>query len=171
MISEVNRHHRNEITHRDNWLYLQNTRWKNASIIFLTLILSITSCATKQEATVKSPTPAAATAATPTATPEALDAEEFINEYVENPKASDKKYKGRKITVTGPVAIVKTKDELSITVGNLVNPVSLWCSFPETERPKVEKLQVGKPATVIGTVKGYERETYIQLTGCVLVDH
>jgi len=129
--------------------------------LFLTLTLLV-ACGTKQENSSKAPTPVA--------TPVALNAIEFIDNYAADPEGYDTLYSGRKIAVTGPVILVNTEGELSANLGELVAPFSLQCGFPESERPKVENLERGKTATFVGTVAHSEPDGYvlIELSNCVV---
>jgi hypothetical protein len=78
-----------------------------------------------------------------------------VKEYLDDPKATEKKYGGKEIVVEG--VIQKTTEDYPST--NLAlkgakdkdgKEIVLTCGFPVDEREKVEKLKIGEKVVIKG---------------------
>ena len=112
------------------------------------------------------------TSAPPPGPPMPVKADDLIKAYKANEIAADEKYRGKLLEVAGKVSdISDTLGSLQVDLGISTKDfemVTVKCSFPDSERPKIAKLQKGNTATFLGRGDGMTAGLYVGLTDCSL---
>ena len=85
-----------------------------------------------------------------------VTAKQLIKEFEDNEVAANKKYKNKKIKITGEVATIGQNSSdtyIHLTSGKILGLTNITCNLKNTEDGKAEKLNKGDNVAVVGIVK------------------
>jgi uncharacterized membrane protein YdfJ with MMPL/SSD domain len=85
-----------------------------------------------------------------------VTAKQLIKEFEDNEVKANKKYKDKKIKITGEVATIGQNSSdtyIHLTSGKILGLTNITCNLKNTEDGKAEKLNKGDNVAVVGIVK------------------
>jgi hypothetical protein len=85
-----------------------------------------------------------------------ITAKQLIKEFEDNEVSANKKYKNKKIKITGEVATIGQNSSdtyIHLTSGKILGLTNITCNLKNTEDGKAETLNKGDNVAVVGIVK------------------